>query len=109
MADPRSTDSSPFPIRGHVPVLDGIRGLAILTVIFYHARNQMKPEGGFDATWSALFSVGWCGVDLFFVLSGFLITGILLDAKQDPKCIPKFFMRRVLRIFPLYFLYLFIR
>ncbi len=107
MGPAESSHESVFPPRGHIPVLDGIRGLAILIVIFYHARNAMRPQGAIDEAWSALFSGGWCGVDLFFVLSGFLITGILVDSRDDARCVPRFFARRVLRIFPLYYLYLF--
>ncbi len=83
--------------------LDGIRGIAILLVLLFHC-------GTFNSTtaFSRLLrlvtgvSLGWSGVDLFFVLSGFLITGILLDTKKSEKYFSSFYMRRVLRIFPLY-------
>ena len=70
----------------HVPALDGIRGFAILLVTAY--RFNLGPA---DADYGRIgrvlfkaFSVGNLGVDLFFVLSGFLITGILFDAKGSP-------------------------
>lgn len=88
----------------HVPSLDGVHGVAILLVIWFHL-VQMFPE--FHAMLGPLVvrtaTLGQTGVDLFFVLSGFLITGILLDTRQHPHYFRNFFARRTLRIFPLYF------
>ena len=92
--------------KGHIPALDGLRGIAILLVLLYHFTNDyIHNFGGILYQFSDL---GWCGVDLFFVLSGFLITGILYDAKEDQHYFQKFYMRRVLRIFPLYYGFLFV-
>jgi peptidoglycan/LPS O-acetylase OafA/YrhL len=91
---------------GHIPALDGLRGIAILLVMFYHFTATYKHA--FSGILYKGFDVGWCGVDLFFVLSGFLITGILFDAKNDPHYFRGFYMRRVLRIFPLYYGFLFV-
>jgi peptidoglycan/LPS O-acetylase OafA/YrhL len=85
----------------HLGQLDILRGLAILAVIAYHASNHLKW-----AVFSSLVSYGWCGVDLFFVISGFLITGILLRSRDDDAYFVNFYMRRVLRIWPLYFAFL---
>lgn len=88
-----------------VPALDGLRGLAVLCVMLYH----FGTASGFQAdTFVAKKIVGlfcnlWSGVDIFFALSGFLITGILLREKQEPGYFTRFYMRRSLRIFPLYF------
>jgi peptidoglycan/LPS O-acetylase OafA/YrhL len=90
-------------MRAHLPALDGLRGLAILLVVLTHMR--MPPmDGPLDQFVGFWLNAGWLGVDLFFVLSGFLITGILLDAKGGPGYFRRFYMRRVLRIFPLYYL-----
>jgi peptidoglycan/LPS O-acetylase OafA/YrhL len=83
--------------------LDGLRGLAILGVMIVHFQGTQSPTGGvMRAAW-LLGNLGGTGVDLFFVLSGFLITGILCDAKESPHFFRNFYMRRVLRIFPLYY------
>jgi peptidoglycan/LPS O-acetylase OafA/YrhL len=86
-----------------LPQLDGIRGIAILVVIF-HNESAKYPFLYLDH----IFANGWMGVDLFFVLSGFLITGILLDAKQSNGYFKNFYARRCLRIWPLYYSSLFL-
>jgi peptidoglycan/LPS O-acetylase OafA/YrhL len=94
----RSAPKAPW--LGHIPALDGLRGLAILMVMFSHF--SILGGLGFAATLALRFvGCGAFGVDLFFVLSGFLITGILLDTKQAPHALRNFYMRRTLRIFPL--------
>ncbi|HWZ86594.1 MAG TPA: acyltransferase, partial [Thermoanaerobaculia bacterium] len=85
-----------------IPELDGVRGLAILLVLLFHfqgARPHLIPK---FLTYPMI--LGWSGVDLFFVLSGFLITGILMDTRVAPNYFSSFYARRVLRIFPLYLL-----
>ncbi|CAJ0802925.1 O-acetyltransferase OatA [Ralstonia mannitolilytica] len=79
----------------HIRGLDGLRAFAVLSVMLYHLG------------WKS-FSLGWAGVPFFFVLSGFLITGILLESKGDSAghFFRTFYIRRALRIFPLYFLVL---
>ncbi|SEG18867.1 Peptidoglycan/LPS O-acetylase OafA/YrhL, contains acyltransferase and SGNH-hydrolase domains [Bryocella elongata] len=74
--------------RAFYPALDGLRALALLLVVLEHYR---------EIPW------GWTGVDLFFVLSGFLITGILYDSRNDAHRVRNFYVRRTLRIFPLYY------
>src|SRR5579883_636250 len=92
-----------------LPVLDGIRGLAILLVMQYHFWGIVPGlfgRGGtsrLDVELGRLFGAGWCGVDLFFVLSGFLITGILYDSRGSRSYFRDFYAKRVLRIFPVYY------
>ncbi len=91
--------------RPHIAALDGVRGIAILLVMLLHFTTPLVvPREGGAAAIRAIFQCGWAGVDLFFALSGFLITGILLDAKGGPNYFRTFYARRVLRIFPLYYL-----
>ena len=79
-----------------IPALDGLRGIAILAVLVHHQLTPLRLPGGF------------LGVDLFFVLSGFLITGLLLGEFRQTAAISlrKFYLRRVLRLGPALFLYL---
>jgi peptidoglycan/LPS O-acetylase OafA/YrhL len=90
-------------IGSHIPALDGIRGIAILLVMLFHFVPSSGLTGVVGKTVSKLTRSGWAGVDLFFVLSGFLITGILWDTKRSPHFFRSFYLRRVLRIFPLYY------
>lgn len=88
-----------FPAqRRHIPQLDGLRAFAILPVLLAHAWPDFK-----SLPIARLGPAGWIGVDLFFVLSGFLITGILLDLRGSPHYFRNFYARRGLRIWPLYF------
>ncbi|HEY0786301.1 MAG TPA: acyltransferase, partial [Acidobacteriaceae bacterium] len=89
----------PLDFRRHIASLDGLRGLAISLVFLHHfyPRERFNPL-------SLVASAGWTGVDLFFVLSGFLITGILYDTLAFPRSLRTFFARRSLRIFPVYLL-----
>jgi peptidoglycan/LPS O-acetylase OafA/YrhL len=96
----------------HLPALDGVRGIAILLVMQFHFWAmpfrifRRPPTLALDTHINQAFEFGWTGVDLFFVLSGFLITGILLRAKGGGSYFRAFYGRRVLRIFPLYWGYL---
>ena len=90
--------------RRHVPELDGVRGVAIAMVMALHfVNNQVIPTNLAERAAIKISNYGLWGVDLFFVLSGFLITGILADARGTPGYFVNFFARRSLRIFPLYF------
>jgi peptidoglycan/LPS O-acetylase OafA/YrhL len=91
----------------HTPALDGIRGLAIILVLFHHF-TILEPVSPLDAQVAFFPLLGWSGVDLFFVLSGFLITGILIDARGSDRYFTSFYARRTLRIFPLYYLIVFL-
>lgn len=84
----------------HFPALDGLRGLAILLVIPHNA--DVFQAGSFWLL-GILAHLGWVGVQLFFVLSGFLITSNLIDSQGAPNYYKAFFARRILRIFPLYY------
>jgi peptidoglycan/LPS O-acetylase OafA/YrhL len=94
--------SPPAGDRERIPSLDGVRGIAILLVLMFHSlliNEEAMPTG----VLLAVAASGWAGVNLFFVLSGFLITGILLDAPRGRRALGNFYARRALRILPLYY------
>jgi peptidoglycan/LPS O-acetylase OafA/YrhL len=107
LAQRRQTKSLDETLRSQMPVLDGIRGLAILVVVAHRFDVLPDPVSLPARALSAFLESGWIGVQLFFVLSGFLITGILLDTRGQRGYYRSFLMRRVLRIFPIYYLVLF--
>jgi peptidoglycan/LPS O-acetylase OafA/YrhL len=103
-ADCDRGEPASLPITGtRIPTLDGIRGLAIGFVLVYHftfyggRRSELLGERLY---WTVAL-VGWIGVDLLFMLSGFLIAGILYDTRSSRRNLRSFYFRRVLRIFPL--------
>ena len=114
-----SDESGSFPRR--IPQLDGIRGIAILLVLVWHYAQSLQPfslpdgrlladlsAGSFASYMQGILGLTWSGVDLFFVLSGFLLGGILLENKEASNYFKVFYVRRACRILPLYFLWFFI-
>jgi peptidoglycan/LPS O-acetylase OafA/YrhL len=97
---PVRAEASPYS--RHLPALDGVRGLAILLVMGSHLFPG-TPHTLPERMARSLLAFGATGVDLFFVLSGFLITGILYDSLQEERFFRKFYARRALRILPLYY------
>ena len=99
--------TTPNLLRPVMPELDSIRGIAILLVVFYHGLyinlNETRLPH-FALIVFKLFWIGRLGVSLFFVLSGFLITGILVDSKGRPDYYSRFYARRAFRILPAYFI-----
>lgn len=98
------TIEPPFSAGKHIPAIDGLRGLAVVMVVVFHAfQVEAVPDGTIPRMMYMGTRLGQTGVDLFFVLSGFLITGILVDAKGSPRYFVNFYGRRTVRIFPLYY------
>ncbi len=109
MIQEQPTGTAPPLSARHVPELDALRGIAVIMVLLTHFFTYSMM----GRKWSGLPRLvmdaadpGWLGVDLFFVLSGFLITGILIDSRSDPRYFRNFYARRALRILPLYSLIL---
>lgn len=101
----RQNVASPLFIPGrHVPSLDGVRGLAVLIVFIFHYGGGAKSQILIVRVVGEAIHFGWVGVSLFFVLSGFLISGILWDSFASAGWWSRFYFRRSLRIFPLYYL-----
>jgi peptidoglycan/LPS O-acetylase OafA/YrhL len=101
-------DSNPNELQApdwsaRIPALDGLRGIAILLVLMRHSVFGTETESRLVSKLLSAGQLTWSGVDLFFVLSGFLIGGILLDARESPRYFKTFYIRRAYRIFPLYF------
>lgn len=98
----------PAGVSARIPQIDGIRGIAILLVLIWHyVVSKVDPSSGPLADFVVRFlTLTWSGVDLFFVLSGFLIGGILLDHRDASNYFKAFYVRRICRIFPLYFAWL---
>src|SRR5215218_6586789 len=103
-----ATSGRPGRDEGRITALNGVRGLAIVLVMVFHftSHRGMEPRGMVDHIYYHVATTGWMGVDLFFVLSGFLITGILLRSRDRPGYFRTFYARRTLRIFPLYLAFL---
>jgi peptidoglycan/LPS O-acetylase OafA/YrhL len=103
------TDSpSSLKLPKRIPEIDGLRGIAIMVCLFFHyvfmaTRGQPPQPLGYLHAASRLL---WSGVDLFFVISGFLIGGILMDVRDSPNYFSTFYIRRFFRILPLYFLFI---
>jgi peptidoglycan/LPS O-acetylase OafA/YrhL len=97
--------------RDRIAGLDGLRGIAVVLVIMHNAselelahQDRLYPEAWLAHVYDHFTQIGWVGVQLFFVLSGFLITRILLESKGSKGNLCGFYRRRVRRIFPLYYL-----
>jgi peptidoglycan/LPS O-acetylase OafA/YrhL len=85
---PRHDEGSPT---ARIAELDGLRGVACIVILAHHLKPHLVP-------------IGWAAVDLFFVLSGFLITSIILRHRREPRFLAVFYARRALRIWPIYYL-----
>ena len=93
-------------LRTNMPELDSVRGLAILGVLFYHGFFWLTDSKHFTTPERLFVSAMWCGrmgVNLFFVLSGFLITGILIESRDQENYYKRFYIRRAFRILPAYY------
>ena len=88
---------------GHIAGLDALRGIAVIWVVWHNCTGAFELDGLLEKILAFITNCGWLGVQLFFVLSGFLITGLLLDAKGTANQMRNFYIRRTVRIFPVYY------
>ena len=102
----KEPDAPPKQLHRHIPALDGLRGVAVLIIIVFHFGGGAASSNVVIRTIGQLIRFGWTGVSLFFLLSGFLITGILWSGRNAANRWRTFYLRRTLRIFPLYYLVL---
>ena len=103
------TDSPALPTEvGRIVELDGFRGFAILLVLIWHyvSCQILVPAGSLSAYLLRLMSYSWCGVDMFFVLSGYLLGSILIRKRLSRDYFRSFYIRRAFRILPVYYLVL---
>jgi peptidoglycan/LPS O-acetylase OafA/YrhL len=98
----------PSLLKQRIPELDGLRGFAILLVLVFHYISQegVLSPGTLADRLQRFVIMGWTGVDLFFVLSGFLIGGLLMDARNSASFFKTFYGRRFFRIIPIYYLWI---
>lgn len=105
-------DSKNIVVGRHYPEIDGLRAIACLLVVWFHSSifadyaNPIPSDAFGTVIYHIVSHIGQSGVDLFFVISGFLITGILVDSQNNRHPLRKFYIRRSLRIFPLYYAFL---
>jgi peptidoglycan/LPS O-acetylase OafA/YrhL len=99
----KTPSATSFFVPGYIPQLDGLRGIAVIAVLTAHAAAFVEA-----LPFAGMLEYVRFTVDMFFVLSGFLITGILLDSKGSPHYFRNFYARRSLRVWPLYYLVLFL-
>jgi peptidoglycan/LPS O-acetylase OafA/YrhL len=92
-------------LAGHIPAIDGLRGL-IIFVLINHYNFLGDPGNPFELVYLSVVQLGQLSLDTFFVVSGFLITGILFDSKGGAGYFRNYYIRRTLRIFPLYYAFL---
>jgi len=100
----RSPDTHDRTLLPTLSSLDGLRALAVLLVIPHNARLPVPPDSIVTHLMDQWLDRGWIGVQLFFVLSGFLITRILMRTQSASNHFSGFYIRRALRIWPLYYL-----
>jgi len=112
-AQPFRDFAEPASKKSRIPELDGLRGLAIAFVVIFHffyfgpsAKLHLGVMRSLYVHFEQIIALGWSGVDLFFVLSGFLVGGILMDAQSSERYFKTFYLRRFFRIIPIYYVWI---